>query len=88
MLHHSKIKLISTMVIAIPDWELLAIMFAFNMFKSYLMGQKAVVYIDLTALKYLMFKKDKKPRLIRWILLLQEFDFDIRDKKKSENSKA
>jgi hypothetical protein len=30
-------------------------------------------------------KKDAKPRLIRWILLLQEFDVEIRDKKVSEN---
>jgi len=32
-----------------------------------------------------MLKKDVKARLIRWILLLQEFDFKIRDKKGVEN---
>jgi hypothetical protein len=31
-------------------------------------------------------KKDAKPRLIRWILLLEEFDLEIRDKKGEENS--
>ena len=45
------------------------------------MGAKVIVYIDHVALKYLLTKKDAKPRLIRWILLLQEFDLEIKDKK-------
>ena len=49
------------------------------------MGQKVIVYSDHAALKYLLSKKDAKPRLLRWILMLQEFDWEVRDKKESEN---
>ena len=60
--------------------ELLAIVFTIDKFRSYLVGAKVIVYIDHAALKYLLTKKDAKPRLIRWILLLQEFDLEIKDK--------
>ncbi|KAM2027556.1 hypothetical protein ACFX1T_019832 [Malus domestica] len=65
--------------------ELLAIVFALDKFRSYLLGTKVIVYFDHAALKYLLTKKEAKPRLIRWILLLQEFNIEIRDKKGSEN---
>ena len=65
--------------------ELLAVVFAFEKFRSYLLLSKVIVYTDHAALKYLMAKKDDKPRLIRWILLLQKFDVEIRDKKGVEN---
>ena len=57
--------------------ELLAVIFALEKFRQYLVGAKVVVYSDHAALRYLLKKKDAKPRLIRWVLLLQEFDLEI-----------
>ena len=61
--------------------ELLAVVFSFDKFKTYLVGIKVIVYTDHSALKYLISKKDAKPRLIRWILLAQGFDLEIKDRK-------
>jgi hypothetical protein len=65
--------------------ELLAVVFAFEKFRSYIENSKVIVYTDHAAIKCLLAKKDAKPRLICWILLLQEFDVEIRDKKGVEN---
>ena len=62
----------------------MAIVFAFEKFRPYLVLSKTVVYTDHSALKYLFKKLDAKPRLIRWVLLLQEFDIEIKDKKRCE----
>ncbi|RDY12233.1 Retrovirus-related Pol polyprotein, partial [Mucuna pruriens] len=68
--------------------ELLAIVFALDKFRSYLLGSKIIVFSDHAALRYLLKKPDAKLRLIKWMLLLQEFDLKIRDKKGAENSVA
>jgi hypothetical protein len=65
--------------------ELLAVVFACEKFRSYLVGSPVVVFSDHTALKYLFSKKDSKARLVRWILFLQEFDITIKDKKGTAN---
>jgi hypothetical protein len=71
---------------ATTENELLVVVFAIEKFRSYSVGATVIVYIDHAALKYLLTKKDAKLRLIRWILLLQEFDLKIRDKKGVEIS--
>jgi hypothetical protein len=73
---------------ATKEKELLVVVFAIKKFRSYLVGATVIVYTDHVALKYLLTKKDAKPRLIRWILPLQEFDLQITDKKGVENSVA
>ncbi|GJU80177.1 reverse transcriptase domain-containing protein [Tanacetum coccineum] len=68
--------------------EMLAVVYAFKKFRSYLIMNKSIVYTDHSALKYLFNKKDAKARLLRWVLLLQEFDFKVIDTKGAENYAA
>ena len=68
--------------------ELLAIVFALEKFRSYVLGSKITVFSDHAALKFLLTKKESKARLIRWILLLQEFDLEIKDRPGKENAAA
>nr|GFA32907.1 reverse transcriptase domain-containing protein [Tanacetum cinerariifolium] len=68
--------------------EMLAVVYAFEKFCSYLIMNKSIVYTDHSAMKYLFAKKDAKARLLRWILLLQEFDFKVIDTRGAENYAA
>nr|GEW87336.1 hypothetical protein [Tanacetum cinerariifolium] len=68
--------------------EMLAVVYAFEKFRSYLIMNKSIVHTDHSALKYLFAKKDAKARLLRWVLLLQEFDFQVLDIKGAENLAA
>ena len=65
--------------------EFLAVVFALEKFKSYIVGSPVTIFTDHAALKYLLSNQDTKPRLTRWILLCQEFNLTIKDKKGVEN---
>ncbi|GJS05152.1 reverse transcriptase domain-containing protein [Tanacetum coccineum] len=68
--------------------EMLAVVYALEKFRPYLVLSRTIVFTDHSAIKYLMAKQDAKSRLLRWILLLQEFNLEIRDKKGAENVAA
>nr|GEU39474.1 reverse transcriptase domain-containing protein [Tanacetum cinerariifolium] len=68
--------------------EMLAVVYAFEKFWSYLIMNKSIVYMDHFSLKYLFAKKDSKARLLRWVLLLQEFTFKVIDTKRAGNLTA
>ncbi|XP_027158344.1 uncharacterized protein LOC113759962 [Coffea eugenioides] len=70
---------------SIIEKELLAVVFVLEKFRPYLLGVRVTVFSDHAVLRYLMTKKDAKPRLIRWILLLQEFNLEVKDKSGAEN---
>ncbi|GKD56252.1 reverse transcriptase domain-containing protein [Tanacetum coccineum] len=69
----------------VTEKELMVVVFAFDKFLPYLVLSKTVVYTNHSALRHLFKKQDAKPRLIRWILLLKEFDIEIKDKKGTKN---
>ena len=65
--------------------EMLAIVFACEKFMPYILGSHVIIHTDHATIKYLMEKKEAKPRLIRWVLLLQEFNLEIKDKRGYDN---
>nr|GEX60685.1 reverse transcriptase domain-containing protein [Tanacetum cinerariifolium] len=68
--------------------EMLAVVYASEKFRSYLIMNKCIVHTDHFTIKYLFAKKDAKARLLRWVLFLQEFDFNVIDTKGVENLAA
>lgn len=72
----------------ITEKEILALVYVFENFRSYMVGMKVILYTDREAIKYLFNKKDAKPRLIIWVFHLQEFDLEIKDWKGSKNQIA
>nr|GEZ63009.1 retrovirus-related Pol polyprotein from transposon 17.6 [Tanacetum cinerariifolium] len=87
---HYAIKMMSEAQIhyTMTEKEMLVVIYAFEKFWPYLVLSKSIVYTDHSALKYFLNKQDAKPRLLRWVLLLQEFDITILEKKGSENLTA
>nr|GEU91136.1 reverse transcriptase domain-containing protein [Tanacetum cinerariifolium] len=99
-----KKNLTEASILVVPDWNLpfelicdasdfaigavLVQFYDFEKFHPYLVLSKSIVYMDHSALKYLLSKQDAKPRFLQWVLLLQEFDIIIRDKKRTENLTA
>ncbi|KAK1610150.1 hypothetical protein QYE76_033823 [Lolium multiflorum] len=73
---------------ATTEKELLAVVFACDKFRPYIVDSKVTIHTDHAAIRYLMTKKDANPRLIRWVLLLQEFDLHIIDRKGVDNPVA
>ena len=65
--------------------ELLAVVYALDKFHAYFIGSDIIIFTDHSALKYLLTKQNAKAILIRWVLLLQEFNLQIKDKKRVEN---
>ena len=65
--------------------EMLAMVFTCKKLRPYILGSHVIVHTDHAAIRYLMAKKEVKPKLIKWVLLLQEFNLEIKDKKGSDN---
>jgi hypothetical protein len=73
---------------ATTEKEFLAVIFACDKFRSYIVDSKVTIHTNHAAIRYLMTKKNAKPRLIRWVLLLEEFDLHIIDRKGAKNPMA
>jgi hypothetical protein len=85
VIHHaSKTLDVAQKNYATTEKKFLAIVFACDKFRPYIVDSKVTIHTDHAAIRHLMSKKDAKPRLIRWVLLLQEFDLHIVDRKGAE----
>lgn len=67
---------------------LLVVVYVYENLCAYLLGKKMIVHTNLTVLRYLMANKEAKLRLIRCILLLQDFNFEEKNQKSCENQVA
>ena len=65
--------------------EMLVVVYSYDKFRSYILGSKVILFTDHATIRYLMSKKEAKPRLIRWVLLLKEFEIEFKDKNGTEN---
>ncbi|XP_042012289.1 uncharacterized protein LOC121760729 [Salvia splendens] len=72
----------------VTEKEMLLVVFAFGEFRQHLFGSKVIVYTNQAAIKYLSSKRRSNPHLIRWLLLLQEFEWEAVDRKGCENIEA
>ena len=61
--------------------EMMEMVFSCEKFRPYILGSHVIIHIDHVVIRYLMTKKDAKPRLIIWVLLLQESNIEIKDKR-------
>ena len=66
----------------------MGVVYSFEKFRPYLLGSKVIVYTDHATIKYILAKRESKPRWISWVLLLQEFVWEVKDKKGTENKVA
>ena len=64
---------------------MLGVVYSCDKLRPYILGSKVTLYTNHVAIRYLMMKKEAKPRLIHWVLLLQEFDIEIKDNRDGEN---
>eukprot|EP00253_Pinus_taeda_P014627 PITA_14627 len=69
----------------VTEKEFLAIVHSLNRFRHYITGYQKFVHTDHIAIRYLMNKPDVNAHIIRWLLLLQQFDLTIVDKSGKEN---